>query len=108
MATGSRARAKRAPRSITALPDGSGVYFAGALLEKSDLGVQRYPVDEPIIAVSPDSRLTLSSSKVYAVATGSHLGALPVTTSALAIAPDSSTAFLFTGSAIVSVDLTAF
>ncbi|HEU4732213.1 MAG TPA: hypothetical protein VFT22_30165 [Kofleriaceae bacterium] len=44
------------PRSITALPDGSGAYYAGVLLDGNDLGVERYAVNQPIIAVSPDGR----------------------------------------------------
>jgi cysteine-rich repeat protein/YVTN family beta-propeller protein len=95
-------------RSIAALPDGTGVYYAGVLLDGNDLGVQRYTVNEKIVAVSPDGRRALSSTGVYDVATGRRLGALPVTASAPAISPDSKKAFLFTGSAILSVDLSAF
>jgi DNA-binding beta-propeller fold protein YncE len=96
------------PRVIAALPDGGGVYFAGTLFDGNDLGVARYAVNEPIVAVSPDGRRALSATSVYDVATGRRLGALPMTASVLAISPDSREAFLFTGSAIVSVNLTAF
>jgi cysteine-rich repeat protein len=96
------------PRSIAALPDGSGVYYAGVLLDGNDLGVQHYAVNQPIIAVSPDGRRALSGTSVYDVATGRPLGVLPATTSALAISPDSRKAFLFTGKAIISADLSAY
>lgn len=96
------------PRSTTVLPDGSGVYYDGYLLDGNNPTVQRYEIGEPILAVSPDGRVALSSSKVYEVATGRRLGALPVTTSALAISPDGTKAFLFAGGVIRSVDLSAF
>jgi DNA-binding beta-propeller fold protein YncE len=109
VATGHTARGFYLPaRSITALPDGSGVYYAGSLLDGNDLGFQRYTLNETIVAVSPDGRRALSSTGVYDVATGRRLGALPVMASALAISPDSQRAFLFTGSAILSIDLSLF
>jgi hypothetical protein len=58
------------PRVIAALPDGSGVYYAGALLDGNNLVVERNAVNEPIVAVSPDGRLALSATTVYDVATG--------------------------------------
>jgi cysteine-rich repeat protein len=95
-------------RSITALPDGSGVYYADVLLDGADLEVERYALHQPIVAVSPDGRRALSATTVYDVATGRALGLLPATTSALAISPDSKRAFLFTGSEIVAADLSAY
>jgi hypothetical protein len=95
------------PPVIAALPDGSGVYFGGALFDANNLGVQRYAVNETILAVSPDGRRALSSTTVYDVATGRRLFRPSATASALAISPDSQTAFLFTGSAILPVDLSA-
>jgi cysteine-rich repeat protein len=96
------------PRLIVALPGGSGVYYAGVLLDGNDLGVERYDVNEPIVAVSPDGKRALSATGIYDVATGRRLGALPVTAAALAITPDSRKAFVFTGRTLLAVDLTAF
>ncbi|HSK02254.1 MAG TPA: hypothetical protein VK932_13475, partial [Kofleriaceae bacterium] len=94
-------------RSAVAVPDGSGIYYAGYLFDGHNLGVLRYPVAGPILAVSPDGRLALSSSHVYDVATGNHFS-LPVTASAVAISPNGAKAFLWTGSGIIPLDLTAF
>lgn len=91
-----------------ALPGGSGVYYAGVLLDGNDLGVERYDVNEPIVAVSPDGKRALSATGIYDVATGLRLGALPVTAAALAITPDSRKAFVFTGRTLIAVDLAAF
>jgi hypothetical protein len=96
------------PRSTVALPDGSGVYFGRILLDGNNLATRRYTLDEPITAVTPDGRLALSAASVYDVATGRRLGALPVMTSALALRPDGTKAFLFSGGAITVVDLAAY
>jgi hypothetical protein len=96
------------PQRIAALPDGSGVFYEGALFDGTNLGVERYSLDDTILGVSPDGRRALSSTTIYDVATGRRLSRPPMTASALAISPDSRTAFLFTGSAILLVDLSAF
>jgi hypothetical protein len=93
---------------VTALPDGSGVYYAGYLLDGNDLSVLRYSSAETILAVTADGRRALSSSSVYDVATGERLGALPATTSALAISPDGAKVYLAAAGAIISVDLGGF
>jgi hypothetical protein len=62
------------PRATVALPDGSGVYYAGYLLDGNDLSILRYAIPGPILAVTPDGRLALSAGAVYAVATGAHRG----------------------------------
>lgn len=98
------------PRSTVALPDGSGVYYAGYLLDGNHLGTLRYPLSGPILAVTPDGRLALSADAVYAVATGALLGTLPATATdrTLAISPNGSKAFIGSGGSITAVDLTAY
>jgi cysteine-rich repeat protein len=81
-----------AERSVTVVPDGSGVYYARHFLDGHDLSVVPYAADGPILAVSPDSRLALSANSVYDVASGAQLGALPAAALALAISPDGTTA----------------
>jgi len=95
-------------RSITAVSDGSAVYYDGYLVEATDLSTERYEIMESILAVSSDRRLALSSTHVFDVATGVVLGTLPAMTSALAINPAGTKAFVFAGNAIIAVDLTAF
>jgi hypothetical protein len=97
-------------RSTVALPDGSGVYYAGYLLDGNDLSILRYPLAGPILAVTPDGRLALSASAVYSVATGTSRGPLPVAAAgrALAISPDGRKAFIGAGGSIAAVDLTAY
>jgi YVTN family beta-propeller protein len=94
-----------AARVATALPDASGVYFGNYLLDGADLSILRYPTAEPIRWVTSDGRLALSTTHVYAVADGAERGTLPASTGAIALSPDGQTAFLFTGSAIVTADL---
>jgi hypothetical protein len=96
-----------APRTITALPDGSGAFYAGYLLDGSDLSVERYQTPEAIVAVTGDGRLALSLVHVFDVATGAIRGSLPAGTSALAVDPAGTTAYAFTGSAVATVDLGA-
>lgn len=107
VATGHNGAFYFAPRSITALPDGSGAYYAGYLLDGSDLSVERYETPEAIVAVTGDGRLALSLRHVFDVATGAIRGVLPAATSALAVDPAGTNAYAFTGSAIVTVDLSA-
>ncbi len=95
-------------RIATALPDGSGVYYAGYLLDGHDLTVLRYPIAEQILAVTPDGRRALSATSVYDVATGARLGALPATATTLAVSPDGSTAFLAAAGSITAADLSGF
>jgi cysteine-rich repeat protein len=94
-------------RAVTAVPDGSGVYYARHFLNGHDLSVVPYEVDGPILAVSPDSRLALSATSIYDVASGTKLGTLPVA-DAVAIRPDSAAAFVATAAGVQRIALTAF
>ena len=96
------------PYSLIAVPDASAIYYASGLVDGSDLHTMRYTVTDPILAVTPDGRLALSSRNVYLVATGAPRGSLRTTAAALAVSPDSNTAYAFDGVSIHAVDLTAF
>jgi cysteine-rich repeat protein len=96
------------PHSVLAVPDASAIYYAGGLLDGNDLHTMRYSVTDPILAVTPDGRLALSSRNVYLVATGAPRGSLRTTALALAVSPDSKTAYAFDGLTIHAVNLTAF
>ncbi|HEY6178029.1 MAG TPA: DUF4215 domain-containing protein [Kofleriaceae bacterium] len=93
---------------VVPVPDGSGVFYTGHLLNGHDLSVVPYSFDGPILAVSPDGRRALSARSVYDVATGTRLGALPVVATAVAISPDGAKAFLSSGGTLRAMDLTAF
>ena len=93
---------------VVAVPDGSGVFYTGHFLNGHDLSLALFTFDGPILAVSLDGRRALSAGSVYDVATGTRLGALPATASAVAISPDGTKAFLSSDGALRSVDLTAF
>jgi glucose/arabinose dehydrogenase len=91
-------------RWCVALPDGSGVFYAGELLRTSDLQTI-YTVPSDVVLVTPDGRLATTQSSVLAVADGAVLGPLPTSSSVQAVSADSATLYLATESGIVTVDL---
>lgn len=93
-------------RTVVALPDGSGVYYGGYLLDGNDLTVRRYPQADRIRAVTPDGGLAFSADTVYRVADGAVVGTLPVTSPVQATSPDGTTLYLAGGGSITKVDLT--
>ncbi len=95
-------------RQARALPDGSGVYYAGYLLDGHDLSILQYPMADPILNVTPDGTRAISATKVYATANGALRGTLPTSGSVQAVSPDGHTLFVVAGSGIVRVDLSGF
>lgn len=95
-------------RSVVALADGSAAYYAGFLLDGGDLGILRYAQADAIRAVTPDGTLATSSTKVYRVADGSQLGALPTSGSVQAVRSDGKVLYVVGGPGIAAVDLTVF
>ena len=94
---------------VVVVPDGSNVFYTGHQLNGHDLSLVPHTFDGPILAVRLNGRRALSAHSVYDVATGTRLGALPATASAVAISPDGTKAFLSSSDgALRSVDLTAF
>jgi len=91
---------------VVVVPDGSRVFYAAHALDGRDLTVAPFSFDGPILAVSPDGRRAVSALSVYDVATGSRLGALPLTASAAAFSRDGATAFLSGGGALRAIDVT--
>lgn len=96
------------PRRVVALPDGSAVYYAGFLIDGANLAILRYVQSDPIVTVSPDGRIGISSTKVYRVSDGAVLGTLPVSGSVQALSPDGNTLYISTPAAIAKVDLSAY
>ncbi len=94
--------------SVVAVPDGSGVYYAGYLLNGNDLSLLRYPQSDRIQAVTPDGRLASSGTTVFRVADGAALGTLPVSRTVQATSPDGATLYLAGEGSITKVDLTVY
>jgi hypothetical protein len=95
-------------RIVTSLADGSGVYFGGYFINGTDLNQLVYELSDQPLTVTPDARLAISSSNVYAVSSGALLGALPFTSSVQAASADSRTLYLVNGRTISTVDLAAY
>lgn len=95
-------------RTSAALPDASGLYYAGALRDGMDLSVARYESAEPILAVTPNGALALSATGIYAVASGARVGDLGATATAIAISPDGARGFFVAGRQIHTIDLNPF
>jgi hypothetical protein len=95
-------------RIVTSAADGSGVYFGGYFINGTDLNQLVYELSDQPLTVTPDARLAISSSNVYAVSSGALLGALPFTSSVQAASADSTTLYLVNGGTISKVDLTAY
>jgi hypothetical protein len=88
---------------VVVVPDGSRVFYAGHALDGHDLMLAPFAFDGPILAVSPDGRRAVSAHSVYDVATGRHLGELPLTASAAAFSRDGATVVLSGGGALRAV-----
>ncbi len=97
-----------ADRVVTALSDGSAVFYAGYLMNGTDLSQSIYTLADLILTTTPDKRLAISASTVYAVSSGAVLGSLPFTSSVQAVSPDSTTLYLAGSGSISKVNLTAF
>jgi hypothetical protein len=95
-------------RSVVAVPDGTGVYYAGFLLHGENLAILRYAQSDPIRTVTPDGRLAFSTTSAYRVSDGALLGTLPVSGSVQAVSPDGATLYVSTPGAIATVDLGAY
>jgi hypothetical protein len=93
------------PRNVTALPNGSRVYYAGFHIDGTNLAILWYQQADTIRSVTPDGRLALSTTKVYRVSDGALLGALPTAGSVQAVSPDGLTLYVATPGAIATVDL---
>jgi hypothetical protein len=92
-------------RSVVGTPDGTSIYYAGYCLDGTNLLVQRYPLADQIISVTPSGALAISSTKVYRVADGTALATLPSTCSVQAVSPDSSTLYCAKSDGIVTFSL---
>ncbi len=90
-----------------ALPDGSGVYYGGNLLDGAELRV-KYAQPDPVQSVTPDGKLALSARAVFSVSDGRRLGWLPLTGAVQAVSRDSRTLFVAVDGGIASIDLTVF
>ncbi|HUL58327.1 MAG TPA: hypothetical protein VLU43_03590 [Anaeromyxobacteraceae bacterium] len=95
-------------RNVVATPDGQAVYYAGYLLDGSDLSVLRYQQTDAIRSSLPDALRATSSTAVYRVSDGARLGTLPVGGTVQAPSPDGKWLYIATGAAIARVDLSAF
>jgi DNA-binding beta-propeller fold protein YncE len=94
-------------RALTVVPDDSGVFYASYMIEGNDLSLLRYDLQDPIYSVTPDSRLLVGASQVYAVADGAPLGAIaagPVQ----AVSADGKKLFVAQDGAVAAIDLTTF
>jgi hypothetical protein len=90
---------------VVGTPDGTSIYYAGYCLDGTNLLVQRYPLADQIISVTPSGALAISSTKVYRVADGTALATLPSTCSVQAVSPDSSTLYCAKSDGIVTFSL---
>lgn len=95
-------------RRARAIPDGSGVFYAGYLLDGADLSILKYPMTTPIYTVTPNSLRAISQSTVYNVTTGMSVGALPVQGTVQAVSPDGMRLYVWTGSSLATVNLSMY
>jgi len=95
-------------RYAKALPDGSGVFYAGYLLDGSDLSILQYPLNATIRSVTPNGALAISQTTVYHAATGVVAGPLPTSGAVQAVSPDGATLYVWTGMGLSTVDLTTY
>jgi hypothetical protein len=86
-------------------PDGKSVYFAGYFLDGSDLRTVRYLQPDPILSVTPNGRWALSATRVYRVADGSPVAALPVSCVVQIVSPDGERLYCASSSGITKIDL---
>jgi len=78
-----------AARRVVGTPDGTSVFYDGLCLNGNNLLEHRYVQTDPILSVSPNGGLAVSSSKVYRVADGTALATLPSACPVQAVGPDS-------------------
>lgn len=95
-------------RSVVPSPDGRAVYYAGYVLDGTNLTGLLYPQVDAIRTISADGALATSSTKVYRLADGLVLGTLPVSGAIQAAGPDGKTVYVYTTTGITKVDLSAY
>lgn len=97
-------------RAVVALPDGSGVYYARALIDGANLATERYAQADLIRTVTPDGRLALSATRAYRVSDGAVRGTLPATGDVQAVSPDGKLLYVWAPAAggIRTVELGAY
>jgi hypothetical protein len=92
-------------RRVVGTPDGTSIFYGGFCLNGNNLLEQRYVQTDPILSVSPNGALGISSTKVYRVGDGMVLATLPSTCSVQAVSPDSGTLYCSGSSGITTFSL---
>lgn len=95
-------------RRVAVVPDGSAVYYAGFLIDGSNLAWLKYAQPDAIVSITPGGTLATSSTKVYRVSDGALLGTLTTSGSVQAVSPDGTTLYVAAPGAIHTVDLTVY
>ena len=91
--------------SAIGTPDGTSVFYDGLCLNGNNLLEQRYVQTDPILSVSPNGALGVSSTKVYRVADGTALAPLPSACPVQAVSPDSGALYCSGSSGISTFSL---
>ena len=94
-----------AARRVVGTPDGTSVFYDGLCLNGNNLLEQRYVQTDPILSVSPNGVLAVSSTKVYRVADGTALATMPSACPVQAVSPDSKTLYCSGSSGITTFSL---
>jgi DNA-binding beta-propeller fold protein YncE len=95
-------------RSVLTAPDGRTVYYAGYVLDGTNLTALLYQQADPVRAITTDGLLATSATRVYKLADGSALGTLPVSGAVQAAGPDGKSVYVYTGTALTKVDLSGY
>jgi DNA-binding beta-propeller fold protein YncE len=93
------------PRGVVATPDGRRVFYAGYCLDGAEPKARLYAQADPVLSITPDGALAISSSQIYRVADGSTVTALPVPCPVQALSPDGSTLYCSGGAGVRDVGL---
>jgi YVTN family beta-propeller protein len=95
-------------RSVVPTPDGHAVYYAGFVLDGTNLTGLLYSQSDAIRTISADGALATSSTKVYRVSDGLLVGTMPVSGAIQAAGRDGKTVYVYTSTGITRVDLSAY